>query len=123
MCTLYTEYETILGSLQVEVFLSETLRKKETTGKERNLRDLYIVILYMLLVAIILLTMDRLLEFIVILYYTVFVREQFSADCETLHGYHSMDSSWSYAKAHADVASIVHSFHKNNAFRIHDSDR
>ena len=31
--------------------------------------------------------------------YTALVREQCSADCITLHDYHSMDSSWSHAKA------------------------
>ena len=58
---------------------------------------------------------------IITLYYTVFTREQCSADCDTLHGYHGMDSSWSHtlkicssAKImtlyYTDVASIVHSF-------------
>ena len=38
----------------------------------------------------VILTMDWLLDT------TVFVREQCSADCDTLHGYHSRDSSWSH---------------------------
>ena len=47
-------------------------------------------------------------------YTTVFVREQCSADCDTLHGYHSRDISWSHTKIitlyYTNVASIVHSF-------------
>ena len=49
----------------------------------------------------VLLTMDWLLElhhYHFILQF--FVREQCSADCDTLHGYHSRDNSWSHSMSY-----------------------
>ena len=50
----------------------------------------------------VILTMDWLLELhhYHFSYTIVFVREQCSADCDTLHGYHSRDISWSHTMSY-----------------------